>query len=533
MPCWHSRTTLAIFCLSLYLALGFNHSPQRFRTFSRKSTLLNKRLPTLLVSTTNEQEKTKSSSSPISSFASLTRMLTSSASYLAQNPIRLRYAVAQASRVAYFLAQGVGLTYLIPPQSEDSGNDDKKKTRAQPLQPDIIISAIVDALMDTRGEDKFSSSASTQSFIPTSSNNNRTSSSSNKPMVSERTAEEQVTFFSQNFKGIIDVLRRDMKNVESGIYKLPYDLDPVQAPQQWSPLSVARMFADYVTDRRDVQRRRDTRDGFEIRRSFSSPKYPQYYLQNFHYQSDGWLSAKSARLYDYQVESLFLGTADAMRRQILPSFANFVRYLNRDSNDIAVLDIATGTGKFASFLMDNHRTLNLTVMDLSPFYVAEAKNVLKNYETVKFVEAPAEQMPFPDASFDALTCVYLFHELPRPVREKVVSEMHRVLKPNGKLFFVDSAQRGDVPNDEVLEGFTVVAHEPYYLDYVKSDLHTMFTERGFEVEETATAWVSKCITLKKIDKSTSTPTSTSLHVQETVTSQVSPVDEVKDPVSPP
>ena len=35
-----------------------------------------------------------------------------------------------------------------------------------------------------------------------------------------------------------------------------------------------------------------------------------------------------ARLYDYQVESLFLGTADAMRRQIMPEIAAFMRGKN-------------------------------------------------------------------------------------------------------------------------------------------------------------------------------------------------------------
>ena len=47
-------------------------------------------------------------------------------------------------------------------------------------------------------------------------------------------------------------------------------------------------------------------------------RYPAYYLQNFHYQTDGWLSKDSARLYDFQVETLFLGSADTRRRQALP-----------------------------------------------------------------------------------------------------------------------------------------------------------------------------------------------------------------------
>jgi len=45
--------------------------------------------------------------------------------------------------------------------------------------------------------------------------------------------------------------------------------------------------------------------------------YPSYYLQNFHYQTDGYLSELSANLYDLQVELLFNGAADAMRRRIL------------------------------------------------------------------------------------------------------------------------------------------------------------------------------------------------------------------------
>ena len=38
--------------------------------------------------------------------------------------------------------------------------------------------------------------------------------------------------------------------------------------------------------------------------------YPDYYLQNFHYQVDGYLSEMSANLYDIQLEILFNGVAD-------------------------------------------------------------------------------------------------------------------------------------------------------------------------------------------------------------------------------
>ena len=106
-------------------------------------------------------------------------------------------------------------------------------------------------------------------------------------------------------------------------------------------------------------------------------------------------------------------------------------------------------------------------------------------------------MPFPDASFDSISCVYLFHELPQEIRSKVVGEFARVLKPGGKVFFVDSAQKGEVPFDRVLEGFTIIAHEPYYLNYTEEKLPELFSSHGLQVDSSEVNWVSKCISFTK------------------------------------
>jgi ubiquinone/menaquinone biosynthesis C-methylase UbiE len=218
-------------------------------------------------------------------------------------------------------------------------------------------------------------------------------------------------------------------------------------------------------------------------------------LQNFHYQTDGWLSPQSAALYDYQVESLFFGCADMMRRQILPAYGRFIRSVERRVDH---LDMATGTGRFASFLLDNHPEINCTLQDLSPFYLAEAEKTVKGrFPRVKLVQAPAEKLPFDDNSFDCITCVYLFHELPADVRKQVVREMHRVLRPGGKLFFVDSVQRGDVSYSQVFQGFAGSFHEPYYLDYVETNLRELFGEAGLQVEEQGLHWLSKSVVAVK------------------------------------
>jgi ubiquinone/menaquinone biosynthesis C-methylase UbiE len=398
--------------------------------------------------------------------------LTSTIAQQLQTPERIQYAGAMGARFSYFLLQGIGISLF--------GLDPAQKKSGVGIDPTAVTGALVDAIL-------------TDEIDPLNYEVKLAESFEEKSILD---GTEQRALFNKNFQGIAMLLRNDLKNIEEGKYKMPYDLNVQLAPKQWTPAPVIRQLASYLDDRKAVFDRRDRKDGLEVRKTFKSTKYPNYYLQNFHYQSDGWLSRKSARLYDYQVESLFLGTADAMRRQVMPYVQDYFTSLKSsgtDESDIRVLDVATGTGRFASHLMHNFNTIQLSALDLSPFYLAEAKDMMKQYDTVTYLEAAAEDIPADDNSFDAITCVYLFHELPAEVRVKVMKEFNRVLKPGGKLFFVDSAQEGEVPYDRVLEGFTISAHEPYYLEYTKSDLSKLFEDEGFTVDAKEVHWVSKLV----------------------------------------
>lgn len=415
-------------------------------------------------------------SSPTQVFTNLGRAVVN----VLEKPVRLQYASAMAARCIYFLTQGIAVSSLRRSNKVYDNDETSKTNKSKALDPAIIVKAIVEAIISD--DDDASQNALNEILSESASSDSLTE-------------DEQVIFFRNNFESIIKLLKRDMNNIENGVYNFPYDLNPLVSSKQWNPLSVTRQLREYINDRSDVLDRQDKKDGLQMLNNFNSTKYPSYYLQNFHYQSDGWLSTKSAKIYDYQVESLFLGTADAMRRQIMPSISQFMK--GRDASSTKVLDIATGTGRFISFVLDNYRDLDCTVMDLSPFYLAEAKKMLTKYEKVKYVEAECENLPFENESFDAITCVYLFHELPREIRYKAISEFSRVLKPGGKLFFVDSAQKGDVKNGNIFEGFTIIAHEPYYSDYVKHDLAELFSSGDLHIDESSVHWVTKTVTATK------------------------------------
>ena len=64
-------------------------------------------------------------------------------------------------------------------------------------------------------------------------------------------------------------------------------------------------------------------------------------------------------------------------------------------------------------------------------YFAEARRHLEGLRPVELVAGNAEHLPFPDASQDVVTTIYLYHELPAEVRRRVTAEIARVLKPGG------------------------------------------------------------------------------------------------------
>jgi demethylmenaquinone methyltransferase/2-methoxy-6-polyprenyl-1,4-benzoquinol methylase len=104
-----------------------------------------------------------------------------------------------------------------------------------------------------------------------------------------------------------------------------------------------------------------------------------------------------------------------------------------------VLDVATGTGAVARELIAR-TACTVVALDQSPEMLAEARRRIP--AGVKLVEGTAESLPFPDASFDALTFTYLLRYVSDP--GATLSELARVVRPGGTIAGLEFAVPGGI-----------------------------------------------------------------------------------------
>jgi hypothetical protein len=180
----------------------------------------------------------------------------------------------------------------------------------------------------------------------------------------------------------VQVYKQDLKRVNDGTHRAPYDMDPRH--RQFNPAFVADKSLRFASEARSTLRkhaaatkqRASPESGREATEAadavpgtrvwLSSPLYPDYYLNTFHWQTDGWLSKESAKVYEVSTETLFVGRQDAMQRTALAPLREWFDETQQSATgeNVKLLEMACGTGRFLTFTRDTYPQIDAVGLDL-------------------------------------------------------------------------------------------------------------------------------------------------------------------------
>jgi SAM-dependent methyltransferase len=123
------------------------------------------------------------------------------------------------------------------------------------------------------------------------------------------------------------------------------------------------------------------------------------------------------------------GDFGRIARSYAPGAAEFIARLNFQPGD-RVLDVACGTGNLA--IPAARRGAHVTGIDIAPNLLEQAQDWARAEGlTILFDEGDAQQMPYPDASFDGVVSMFGAMFAPRP--DDAAAELVRVCRSGGRI----------------------------------------------------------------------------------------------------
>ncbi len=143
-----------------------------------------------------------------------------------------------------------------------------------------------------------------------------------------------------------------------------------------------------------------------------------------------------------------------------------------------ILDVACGPGIMSREFGKTSATLSVVGLDISKEALRLARKNTKGMRNVSFVKSSVYRLPFKKGSFDAVVCKDSFHHFNKP--EKAITEMLRVVKPDGYVYIQD--MRRDLP-DYLIERSTgkknIIEKLQYYSTraaYTKQEIKKMLSK---------------------------------------------------------
>jgi ubiquinone/menaquinone biosynthesis C-methylase UbiE len=140
-----------------------------------------------------------------------------------------------------------------------------------------------------------------------------------------------------------------------------------------------------------------------------------------------------------------------------------------------VLDLACGTGTLARAIAEREPRADVVGVDGDPEMLARARAKAPG---LRFDEAMAQDLPYGDASFDAVVTSLFLHHLTRDAKLAALGEVARILRPGGRLHVADWGRPSDPLMALAFTGIRLLDGFEPTRDNVRGDLPAIIESAG-------------------------------------------------------
>ncbi len=160
-----------------------------------------------------------------------------------------------------------------------------------------------------------------------------------------------------------------------------------------------------------------------------SVRFPEWYLRQWHFHPDGYLSRAAVRRYEVVIDRLYnAGRRRPVDRAVVAAVS--------DAEPAAIVEVGCGTGRLVATLGEKFPGAQVTGVDLSPRMLERARQRVGDAPNVELVHADAASGAHP-LKADAVLAVHVLGHTPRDMAAAILENASTIAGANGRVITVD------------------------------------------------------------------------------------------------